>query len=233
MNCKGEYLIVLGLALISFSNSQSQSCPCTHHYQWSWKHYWVFYQRTHCPGHHASIFTGYSEDSCENQGLHNSVRWGERINTSSFVSAVVELQCKSQSSNPTLTECDGSTVDTRQYQFQCIEENGQPIWEAIVHNSIFLFRLWIQLLHSQHHLLISAGDVLMMRSPVDLDLASIPSLTVTVSLLIVLSCHGGPFQVVIFVQSQHVHHDVIWDKDIAILGHEGMSVVTSTCKGTV
>ena len=27
MNCKGEYLIVLGLALISFSNSQSLSCP--------------------------------------------------------------------------------------------------------------------------------------------------------------------------------------------------------------
>ena len=62
---------------------------------------------------------------------------GERINTSSFVSVVVEFQCNSRSSNPTLTECDGSTVDTRQYQFQCIEENGQPIWEAIVHNSIF------------------------------------------------------------------------------------------------
>ena len=54
---------------------------------------------------------------------------GTRINTSSFVSVVVELQCDSQSTNPTLAECDGSTVDTRQYQFQCIaEENGQSVW---------------------------------------------------------------------------------------------------------
>ena len=60
---------------------------------------------------------------------------GERINTSSFVSVVVELQCKSRSSNPTLTECDGSTVDTRQYQFQCIEESGQSIWGNIVDDS--------------------------------------------------------------------------------------------------
>ena len=27
MSCKGEYLIVLGLALISYSNTQIQSCP--------------------------------------------------------------------------------------------------------------------------------------------------------------------------------------------------------------
>ena len=60
---------------------------------------------------------------------------GDRINTSSFVSVVVELQCDSQSSNPSLVECDGSTVDTRQYQFQCIEQNGQPVWDTIVSGS--------------------------------------------------------------------------------------------------
>ena len=60
---------------------------------------------------------------------------GDRINTSSFVSVVVELQCDSPSSNPSLVECDGSTVDTRQYQFQCIEQNGQPVWHTIVSGS--------------------------------------------------------------------------------------------------
>ena len=60
---------------------------------------------------------------------------GDRINTSSFVSVVVELQCDSQISDPSLTECDGSTVDTRQYQFQCIEQNGEPVWDTIVSGS--------------------------------------------------------------------------------------------------
>ena len=54
---------------------------------------------------------------------------------SSFVSLVVELQCNIVSANPTLTDCDGSTMVTRQYQFQCIEQNGQPVWDTIVSGS--------------------------------------------------------------------------------------------------
>ena len=61
---------------------------------------------------------------------------GDRINTSSFVSVVVEFQCDFQSTNPSLTECnDSSTIVTRQYQFQCIEQNGQPVWATIVSGS--------------------------------------------------------------------------------------------------
>ena len=61
---------------------------------------------------------------------------GDRINTSSFVSVVVELQCNSQSAEPSLTVCnDPNTIVTRQYQFQCIEQNGQPVWGTTVAGS--------------------------------------------------------------------------------------------------
>ena len=60
---------------------------------------------------------------------------GDRRDTSLFVSVVVELQCNFMSASPTLTGCDGSTIITRQYQFQCIEQNGQPVWDTIVSGS--------------------------------------------------------------------------------------------------
>ena len=61
---------------------------------------------------------------------------GDRINTSSFVSVVVEFQCDFQSSNPSLAVCsDSNNTVTRQYQFQCIEQNGQPAWGTIVSGS--------------------------------------------------------------------------------------------------
>ena len=134
MSCKGEYLIVLGLALISFSNAQIQSCPLI-------------------TNNDLGSTTEFSTDglvaraivSGEEAAQSIPVRIrdftivcdasGERISTSSYASVVVELQCISQSSNPTLTECDGRTIDTRQYQFQCIEQNGQPVWDTIVSGS--------------------------------------------------------------------------------------------------
>ena len=61
---------------------------------------------------------------------------GDRINTSSFVSVVVEFHCDFQSSTASLSDCsDPSTVVTRQYQFQCTEENGQPVWGTLVSGS--------------------------------------------------------------------------------------------------
>ena len=60
---------------------------------------------------------------------------GDRINTSSFVSVVVEFQCDSTSVQASLIVCDGSTVVTRQYQFQCTEDNGQIVWGATVSGS--------------------------------------------------------------------------------------------------
>ena len=49
---------------------------------------------------------------------------------------VVELQCDFQSSTASLAVCsDSSNTDTRQYQFQCIEQNGQPVWATIVSGS--------------------------------------------------------------------------------------------------
>ena len=57
---------------------------------------------------------------------------GDRINTSSYVSVVVELQCNSMSADPTLAVCnDPTNVVTRQYQFQCIGQN----WNTIVSGS--------------------------------------------------------------------------------------------------
>ena len=60
---------------------------------------------------------------------------GDRIDTSSYVSVIVQLQCNSTNVHPSLTDCNGSTMITRQYQFQCIEDNRRPIWGAIVSGS--------------------------------------------------------------------------------------------------
>ena len=61
---------------------------------------------------------------------------GDRINTSSFVSVVVEFQCDFQSSNPSLAVCSNpNNIVTRQYQCQCTEQNGQPVWGATVSGS--------------------------------------------------------------------------------------------------
>ena len=62
---------------------------------------------------------------------------GDRINTSSFVSVVVEFQCDFQSAIYSLTVCNDPsvTIVTRQYQFQCIEQNGKIGWDTIVSGS--------------------------------------------------------------------------------------------------
>ena len=61
---------------------------------------------------------------------------GDRINTSSYVSVIVEFQCNFQSATSSLTVCnDSNAIVTRQYQFQCIEQNGQFIWATIVSGS--------------------------------------------------------------------------------------------------
>ena len=61
---------------------------------------------------------------------------GDRINTSSYVSVVVEFHCDFQSFTASLADCsDPNTVVTRQYQFQCIEQNGQPVWGTLVSGS--------------------------------------------------------------------------------------------------
>jgi hypothetical protein len=61
---------------------------------------------------------------------------GDRINTSSFVSVVVEFHCNFASAQTSLAVCnDTDNVVTRQYQFQCIEQNGQPTWDTTVSSS--------------------------------------------------------------------------------------------------
>ena len=63
---------------------------------------------------------------------------GDRLNTSSFVSVVVEFQCDFQSATTSLAVCsDSNNIVTRQYQFQCSERNGQPVWGALVSGSSF------------------------------------------------------------------------------------------------
>ena len=133
---KGEYpFIVFILALVSFSNAQSQSCPLI---------------TINDIGSTTQFgTTGLVAQAIVPQGeiIVISVRIrdfnivceasGDLINTSSYVSVVVVLQCNvtSSSMNPSSTDCDGSTIVTRQYQFQCIEQNGQPVWDTIVSGS--------------------------------------------------------------------------------------------------
>ena len=62
---------------------------------------------------------------------------GNRRDTSSYVSVVVQFQCNYSSTNPTLTVCDGRSMVTRQYQFQCTNRNGQPVWDVSVSGDTF------------------------------------------------------------------------------------------------
>ena len=61
---------------------------------------------------------------------------GDQINTSSFVSVVVEFQCDFQGSTASLAICSNpNNIVTRQYQFQCIQRNRQPAWGTVVSGS--------------------------------------------------------------------------------------------------
>ena len=61
---------------------------------------------------------------------------GGRVNTSSYISVIIEFQCNFESTIPSLNVCNNSsTIVNRQYQFQCIERNGQPVWDTIVSGS--------------------------------------------------------------------------------------------------
>ena len=135
MSCKGEYLIVLGLALISFSNSQIQSCPLITiddlgtTTEFSTKGLIAraivppFLQAVQRIPVRIRDFTIVCDAS------------GERINTSSYVSVIVELQCSSTSAHSSLANCNGNTMITRQYQFQCVDQNGGSGWGTIVSGS--------------------------------------------------------------------------------------------------
>ena len=143
---KGEYLliIVLGLALLSLSNAQSQSCPLITIDDLGNT---AEFSSNGLVARALSLNTGEA-------GANVPVRIrdftlvcdasGDRISTSSFVSVVVEFQCDFQSSTASLTVCsDPSNIVTRQYQFQCVEDNGQPVWDTIVSGS----NLFIQTLN--------------------------------------------------------------------------------------
>ena len=156
MDHKGTYpLISLLLALMSFSDAQSQSCPritiddLGNTTEFSNE---GLIARAIVPsgGHGLSTvpvrirnFTIVCDAA------------GDRINTSSFVSVVVEFQCNSQSTTSSLTECnDPSTIVTRQYQFQCIEQNGQPVWATTVAGS----NLFVQTLNPTANLSTPLAD---------------------------------------------------------------------------
>ena len=134
-DCKGMYSFIL-LALISFTNAQSQSCP---------------------PITISDLgsTTSFSSDGLVAEGIvppgeavvsipvrvmnHTIVcdASGNRRDTSSYVSVVVQYQCDYSSTNPTLTVCNGNTIVIRQYQFQCIDRSGQLVWAASVSGSTF------------------------------------------------------------------------------------------------
>ena len=137
MDHKGMYPFIILLALMSFADAQSQSCP----------HITINdLGRTTDFSMEGLIARGIVPQSGGHRFSTVPVRIrnfaivcdaaGDRINTSSYVSVVVEFQCNSQSTNPSLTVCnDPNITATRQYQFQCVELNGQPVWATIVAGS--------------------------------------------------------------------------------------------------
>ena len=65
---------------------------------------------------------------CDASGTHRD--------TSSYVSVVVKFQCTTAIIDPSLDACAGESANiTRQYQFSCIEDSGQPIWSATIENT--------------------------------------------------------------------------------------------------
>ena len=158
MDHEGNFRFILLLALnqMSFADAQSQSCPrITVNDLGSTTEFSIegLIARAIVPpgGHAFSVpvrirsFTTVCDAA------------GDRINTSSFISVVVEFQCNFQSGTSSLTVYnDPSTIVTRQYQFQCIdsEQNGQPVWATIVAGS----NLFIQTLNPTANLSTPLAD---------------------------------------------------------------------------
>ena len=131
MDHKGTYPFILLLALMSLADVRSQSCP-------------------RITINDLGNITEFSTQGLVSRGIGPTdfvpVRIrnfaivcdaaGDRINTSSYVSVVVEFQCDFQSATSSLTVCsNSSTIVTRQYQFQCVKQDGQPVWATIVAGS--------------------------------------------------------------------------------------------------
>ena len=137
MDHKVKYPFILLLALMSkFADAQSQSCPLiTINDLGSTTEFsteGLVARATAPPGVHAfstvPVRIGNFAIVCDAAG--------DRINTSSYVSVVVEFQCNFSSTISSLTVCnDPSTIVTRQYQFQCTEQNGPPVWSTTVSGS--------------------------------------------------------------------------------------------------
>ena len=146
---------------------------------------------------------------------------GDRINTSSYVSVVVEFQCDFQSAISSLTVCsDSSTIVTRQYQFQCIEQNRQSVWSIIVSGS----NLFVQTLNPTATLSTPLVDTCRRciddqqsnRSDPTTHCDRESSIFFTLFLLIM-----------IIMCPQHVQHNVTRDRDVAF-SEQLMCAVTFT-----
>ena len=139
MDLIGEYpfIIVLGLALISFTNAQSVSCPSiTINDLGSTIEF----------SSNGLVSVGIVPPGEAFASIPVRIRTfttvcdvsGNRINTSSGVSVVVEFQCGFDrgTTSTSLAICSNPTnIVTRQYQFECIERNGLPVWVASVSGS--------------------------------------------------------------------------------------------------
>ena len=152
---------------------------------------------------------------------------GGRLNTSSFVSVVVEFQCNVQSAISSLIVCnDPNTIVTRQYQFQCIEQNRQRVWATIVSGS----NLLVQTLNPTATL--STPPVDTCRRCIDDQQSSRADNTTHCDRESIID-HTLFLLIMIIMCPQRVQHDVTRDRDVAILNQELMCAVTFTFKITV
>ena len=148
---------------------------------------------------------------------------GARLNTSSFVSVVVEFQCDFPNSIPSLAVCNRSTIVTRQYQFQCIELlNGQPIWGALVSGS----NVFVQTLNPTATLSTPLAD--QCRRCIDDQQSSRADPTTHCDRESIIYGIDNNYNIILFHSScliiklimcpQRVQHNVTGDRDVAILG---------------
>ena len=228
MNRKGRYHFILLLALMAFADAQSHSCPSiTINDLGSSTEF-----STEGLIARAIVPPGDGTVSSVPVRIRNFAivcdAAGDQINTSSYVSVVVEFQCNFQSAISSLTVCnDSNAIVTRQYQFQCIEQNGKFVWNTIVSGS----SMFIQTLNPTADLSTPLAD--QCRRCIN-DQQSSRADPITHCDREFSIDHTLFLLIMIFMCPQHVQlHDVIRDKDVAILGNQLMYAVTIIFRITV
>ena len=157
--------------------------------------------------------------------------------TSTFVSVLVQFQCNVSINmrTGTLAVCDGTTMVIRQYQFSCINLDGQIMWDTVVSGS----DSFVQTLNPTATLMTPLDN--QRRRCIDDQQSTSPNIDdnthcdrefMQVCYYQIIIAMMGHFHVIMSIQSQYVE-TVPRDRCIALLIQVVISVATFTWKMSV